>query len=454
MHLSGIVETIGLLACILLVSTGTAIAKLSSATGGTESVDFGLFRVDASYNETKYDNRLRLSKFYLKGAINSNYLPFDHPIAAIKMTRVEDLIPCDNLTLFEKDQEQLVDCQPLDSQISDKAKVTTNSNAAGKYVRMHSIRNKATHLFDSNSNSQVEYQLYPLRQDVTETNLESVTAFYNIQNPTKSNVNRGYYIQAKRPRTTSSVVCSGNLYFSVNETEAFELSEDGYPEFLDRISHLINQAYENGFILSLPNFSCSSPETTSLLAMNFNFTVAHSNEFPFLFLRQDIKFTPNTQLLNYKSAIDQSGDQYSYNTTISIESSSTAIPLANFNLHQTFVNHDLKSGFERMRLIYPALSVLVDADWSLSDFSKSLKLILNDSPAKDMIPQSADEMKAVLNLLYSDSQIEDHITTALKINRNLVRLFKSQLESLVDIYYPSSAGMGREESGGKRREEL
>lgn len=397
-----------------------------------ERFDVGLFSVEYYYNETKFQNKLRLSKSYYNVDIKNNQSPSADPIVSIKTGLLKELVRCDNLSLARQGYQNLLECLPLESHIFNTVD-TRPELTTGHYIRRSSFRAKRRNRGISDQTSRYEIYLYPLRKDVVQRNIESSVAANNLAD-FNANINLGYYFEAHFLKTP--ITCSGEAFFSINASEPFIHPEnEPYPEHLAELDYLLEQGIQNGYLVNLQNVLFVKPDFSDSVGLNFDFMIVQQQSFPYLTASHKMTINGLEPMFKYEATVGQvlnsdSGDSSAYNTTVSILSTSLYAPMLNFELEQVFVNHNIESGFEQMIFAHPIFSMLVDAQWDKSAFAKSVKLFIVDSANKEMIRKSLSKLTEGMELKYNDSN--DDITVSLRFKRGLIDSMKSALNGLYD----------------------
>lgn len=420
----------------------------------------GLFDCDEYSSETKLKDKLRISKGFIKREIRyKNSVNNSSPIFSGKMNYREDLVRCDNLTLAQTDQQQLIDCQPLESFILDQTynfdkpsldsdKETISESKSGfksnsnLYAKKTSARRKFNY-FKLSPDYMIEYQIYSLRQDVVDRNIDSIVAGINLNQlnyQTMGHNKMGYYFQAylsNNRKMNIGLECSGNLFISINETRFFsKVSNETYSEFEDEYEFVVQQGIDNGFLISLQSFTCKPVDQNQEqifspleIGVNMEFTMVMKKDFPYFTLRHNMKVTPIEEIFTYDAHIDQirspedHNNPYKYNTTVKITSRSGLYDSINFDLNQNFSSISEHEGSEQMNFFNPYIQSSVTSTWDENIFVKIFTLFDTDKIKK--------KIDTMFFLLWTDRKDEDMIDLNIKIKKDILKIFS--LERIFNI---------------------
>lgn len=418
-----------LISAILLcvaISASCLAASSDKPTAPQEHFDFGDYlSVDVWFNETKSENKLRLSKSYCKYLIKGG-LAEKSPLMYAKVTRIVELVNCKNLTLTAQDQENLLDCKPAQDHLSKGSSSSTSSEKSSTetYTKRTTLHFRTEPKQLNLMKQKAEIKLYPFQERVVQSKIESCNSDNKLSkfNPEEPRLEWGYFFEyAFLKESILGVDCHGELLLSVNKTMTY-MVESGYPtvEWLAEWELLREHALEDGLMLSLQNVVCEKPGF-DLFGLKVNFIIAMQKQFPYLTVRHSMVSNPLEQLLNYQASVDQKRSQENadaYNTSISIVSRAALIDLLNFNLEQEFVNLETNSGFENMKLINPQLGMIVDSFWKDKDFVKSVNVYIKKN--KDWLDKSIQNLTDAIQFQYANLDKSDHVVMTLKVLRTLV----------------------------------
>lgn len=424
---------------VLIIGSSSGCVAASSDKPATpqDRIDLGAFlSLDLYYNQTKLTNKLRLSKSYIKGVINGG-IGEKVPLINVKVTHVEELVPCENLTLRHQELADSIDCK------SAQAHLTKDSSSAGKvgkpatdnYSKRSSIHMRVDARQPFQIKDKAELLLYPLKKNVVEKKIESCSSRHNLGelDPLKLRQDLGYYFQYTFSKNSLfQVQCSGELLVSVNKSTPIDFSGE-YPttDWMFEFHSILEHAIENSYLFSLENVICEK-QNFDLVGMNVGFTIAQRQQFPYLTVKHTIVSSPLEQIFNYEGTVQQKRDSQNldtYNTTISLKSRSMFAEFVNFNLEQEFVNLEKNSGFENMKLLHPKLAVLVDALWKEDGLVKNVNLYLQKN--KDWLNESINHLTKAMQFQLTNSGDSDYVTLTWKILRTLIPSLEDLL-SLID----------------------
>lgn len=366
---------IGCLACCIATSPSYQESSSPSKTPRFR-LDYGTFSFDVFFNETNTRSRLRLSKSYFKVLANANLPSLENPLGGYRVTNIEELVSCDNLTLVKPEYESLIDCKPLDQHLLDQTHRDRLETAGpNRFVRRFVIKNKNKFAVLAQKNLAF---VYPLREDVIQENIKSIVAESNVSqlNFVKPGWDLGYYFENQLNQYTDyESRCTGEFYWVVNRTSIFTpLKSPEIPDFIQAINYLAGEARDNGYLLSLKNLSCGSD-----LEFVMNFTICQKMEFPYLTVRHTMRLEPYQHLFNYDANVTQyrdpeTTDVFKYNTSIAIKSKSI-LDLLTFKLDQDFTNENMMKGFEHMLMTSSWGLVIVQGSWAAGELKKLFRLL-------------------------------------------------------------------------------
>lgn len=309
-----------------------------------------IFNMQTTYNQSKSNDKLRLTSGYLKQLVMIDYLGGGIPIFKAKTSGAEEMLPCDQLKIRRVELKSPIDCKPVAAHIIDNSFHSTGSidrNGFDKrFVRQsaYSMKSRFQHNFGTKLN--IELILYPLQQDFVQKEVKLRGEECNVRDANffENNMNLGHYFHFRHigENYKSSFDCTGHSFLSVNKTKTLaRMSNDLYPEYIDEVDFLVRQSKENGYLFSLNNVECKVDES-SPGSMNMNFTISQRKWFPYLAVRHNIETSPY-RLLSSNSTIEQVlhsefGDPSYYNTTVDLNFFNAFIDPLNFILTQSFEN--------------------------------------------------------------------------------------------------------------------
>lgn len=405
------------------------------------SFDAGPFKMESFFQEHKLEDRLRLSKsyiktnLYLRNGLFGKKTTSGDPFISIKYSRYEELINCQNLTtLVDPEKEPLIDCRRLEDHTEDETFVSPVVDLSiTQYVRRSSFRLKQTGTMTGRQDRH-DLLIYPLKREVVLANIKSYVAENNLGTMPlfKPFIDRGYHVHFDIGSSNSPLVitCIGDVYLSINRTKPGYVRQvdDPYPEYLDAIEFLFSQARENGYLFSLQGFKCKASDLLSHLGtLDIDFTIMQKQKFPYLFVRHKMITSPLSIFLDYDAKVEQIREKAtskpeSYNTKVSINSSSALIPVMNFKLQQSIDNEDFMTGSEHATLINQNIPIIVASMWNENMFFKHFRFV---EVVKELsgIDLENPQFRDLLNIsLHNDGNRDDIMLTA-NIKKELVNNF-------------------------------
>lgn len=406
------------------------------------SFDFGPFNMESFFGEQKLEDRLRLSKAYIRHDVRSRWIPTEDPMYSFKHSRVEELINCENLTTLVQPASRAssIDCRPLEAHTVDPNYVSPVSDLSiTRYVRRSSFRAKISRLWSSRV-SRHDVLIYPLRRDATYKYIGDYVTENKLgdaKSTLKSNINRGYYFHLDLSSTSfATISCTGNVFLSINSSSGVYIrrSNDPFPQYIDDFHFLFDNAHDNGYLVSLSDIKCGPADSGGYVTLDIDFTISRRQEFPYLFVRHSMITKPFNTFLNYKSSVDQvknniaTGNPDSYNTTVKIKSSSGLLGFMNFLLNQTISNEDLKTGYETVNFINTDLPIVVDSMWNDTVFFKSFSFL--NSTLLDGVKHDIGEL---MNVSYYSQESMDSVTLMVEIKKTLMDTFGETLTKALGL---------------------
>lgn len=387
------ISCIAVFACVAIVSgschTSDTNQKEINATDKQPQYVIEInpyFKVEQYYGESK--RRLRLNDFHFKSIFTTPLLSDPaKPLVTSSVKVRDELVPCPT------NATESLDCKPLKSFSFSKSYLSYDlKNEDDLYIKQTTIREKGKF------NKYIKYLkdvrsvcvLYPLRQDFVLDNirkLESADDIGKQQGSKLQNLNYGYYFevttQVEGP--FNPFTFTGFMYLSVNISEEYiaQTADPDYPESLDFVDYLYEQASTNSYRLKFSNVSLQFPGLNTVLRQDFY--IAQQVQFPYLTVRHNmtVEMGEEHELVKYEALVDQKHNldshPESYNTTLNITSRSYLMPMLNFDLNQEFVNQDSQTGSENMQLItgFPNGNIMfytVASTWNPEHILKSLKV--------------------------------------------------------------------------------
>lgn len=408
-------------------SAGCQASSFDKSTKPQIHVDIGPYlSIDVRYNETRSDNKLRLSKFNMKHVMSVGSQE-KIPILEIKSTVVEELINCNNLTLLNDDI--LIDCKPAQAHLAKEVKVTTGTDksATDTYVKRNSIYQRGGVKVSKSIKLKHELALYPLQEDSIHESIKNASAELNLGElePEKPTYKIGYYFEYIMGKDSPLMFeCHGEVFLSINKSCIQVFRRKDSVQWLESILY---HAEDSGYLLSFQNVICKKPGL-DLFGLKTDFIVAQRKEFPYLAVKHTTVAYPLELVLNYEATVQQvrnNENANAYNTSISITSRSAISDLFNFDLSQEFVNLETNSGSENMKLYHPQLALLVDSIWNEDDFVKNLNVYIIKN--FDWLDKSLMLLNNVMHFQYADLEDNQHVIMTLKVLRAL-------LPSIDDIF--------------------
>lgn len=415
----------------------------------SEHHDYGLFSIDYYYNETKFKEKLRVSKSFFKMVVNEKFISSGSPISQMKISHLDELLRCNNLTWESSGVEHSIDCKPLGEQILGEplfADEYKSKPATDKYVKRSSVRVKHKMPFIDDSlkgrMTRRDYLFYPLRQDVIQQNIQTLMTNNDFNDGLGFGANEeqlGFYFEFDSDRHIRNVglqsfdwlqflsaKCSGYLIMSINGSSIDNLADssssfpENYPQFARELDRIFADAMDNGFLLSFRDVKCGFPDSMLPISVHQDFTLIKRNKFPYITCNHNMGLEPMGSLWKYEAFVKQTRQPTdfnkpdTYNTTISITSLSSILDMLKFKLDQTFAYQDNHKGHEVMTLVHPYMSALVQGEWSIDSLVKSLKLFMMDAETNDF-SISDGSIKPFTVVSYDNTPDSDYVKYTLKV---------------------------------------
>jgi len=434
----------------------------------------GLLKLRATYNESKYNDRLRLNKAYVKYVFTSDVLTRRDsgepvPLVVMKTWHATELRRCDKpLGFMQPDAEALVECLPLEthlqqedagcanpSTVEDDPRSSSSLSQSVPYVKRRIVRNKVKQFTFSEGYQKTrnDLLLYPLKSQVVEATIDQVARENNLPNGlgfSKNQINMGHYFEfntSNPGNEATPVTCYGKMFLSVNASKPYSHIPDGIPDFYDHFGHIVAQSL-NGFMIHLKDVTCARYEDPSdnlpldplkfvsdaigyKFRMDNEFTLIRRSEFPYWTCKHVCKVPKlmGVEILDYLGTIVQTKDDpnaSAYNTTISIQSDSEWHRWAKYRLEQSFFNDGTGGGFEEMILSHAYLAAIVKGDWSLESFSKKLKLFHMDRANYELVREfGTNKLTPAAEVSYRNKQDETFVTFQFKFQKNFFAIFEA-----------------------------
>lgn len=408
----------------------------------TQTIDLGSnFELALQY-EDKPGGKLRISETIYRYALH-NKLVKAEPIAKAKVTMIDELVKCDNLTLAKQDRLDMLDCKSLEEHSSNPYIDPTNQQALNADVDnnalpssmkfVHHIKAKGRHSakfpFEFKSKHTV-FHIYELRPDVVARNVENITASvlaehnFDVNDFGVNKFYKGYYFEWDHSvRSPSESNCFGELYIVVNRSGYSVPDAASWPDFNAEYDYLRNEAIDNGYLLSLRGVQCGKPQVP-LFSLNTDFTIGQKSSFPYFILNHTTYTAPLNFFLNYEAKIHQEKNQTTpdiegaYTTHVHIRSRSGLADLFNFNLDQTFNNINSTFGLENMTAITADYVLHLDSSWDLEKFFKHL-FVFSSSEMLDVVAKKGS-LSSLGSISYIDDQSSDHVVLAIRLRRSMI----------------------------------
>lgn len=402
------------------------------------SFDLGPLNIESYFQEQKLEDRLRLSKAYIKHHVRSNLYESEDPLFTVKHSRVEELINCENLTTLIKVEGivSVIDCRPLEAHTIDDSYVSPVSDQTiTQYVRRSSFRTKTGGTLFARS-SRHDLLIYPLRREVTLGYLGTFIKLNELGDvkAINSKINLGYYVQAEitSKESATPITCTGRVFLSINRSSIgySRRSDDPYPEYVDDANFLLEQAQKNGYLISLHDFSCGVDDLPIDVSLKIDFSLMQQHEFPYLFVHHTMTTSPLDVFLKYHAFVKQRPNNQatgkpseSYNTTVSIRSSSGLFKFMNFVLDQEISNDDLNTGFETAKFITTQFPIIVTSFWNKNEYFKQIRFM-------EVFKTLEEPLKDILNITFTNNAHKDGVIFLMELKKTLLTKFWTGLDML------------------------
>lgn len=405
----------------------------------SKQFNIGVFALNYTTTTTFLEDELRIKKTTQKFRLENK---LTHTSASAKVNIIHEFVRCENLTLINPSYAEQIDCKSLNEHYGSTAGLSESNR---NYVLRQTYKVKSKGL---SAETKRILHLYPLKSQVVHQSI----AFQSFASQIESNgldfgehsVKEGVYMEMANNMPAGDVLCSGRLLVNLNETES-ELPQDASELELDLLSSL-----RKGFMLSVQNLKCHDTNLGSEKYLLTNFVVILQQQFPYIYLRHSMITQPDDGIFKYDAAVDQKRDTInteSYNTSVSINSTSQAVQMLNFHLEQNIENPSSTESRESASFWAGNLGIVVEADWFNNSFVKVVDLIrLIDQPY-DTPEKVIDDRSRKIRFKYIDEDGHDDVEFNLKIKREYVDTIVSalQLPGLINIETGNSENNMREE---------
>lgn len=374
---------------------------------------------------SKKSGKLRLKETVNRYELKSPFYNRKDPLFKMKTTWIEELVECANLNLTRQDQFEKLDCKTLEEHrrnpyVLDEILANTVpdlvSSQGVKFVHSMRLRAKSSCPPVQTKFTKGEIRMLALKPDIIKSGIDAISVDTNFDmNFGETKPRRGYYIELIDWMSPNRTACTGHLYATVNTSNVYPPPEpETWPDAEEDFIYLFDEAIDNGYMVAVRNFQCSSSIVT-FFTVETEFIIAQRMTFPYFMLRHKTYTSPLDIFLNYTASITQKlnethpNEPGAYTTNVDIISRDALFQILNFNLHQTFDNINSSYGLEDMTYISANHVLKVVANWSEKQFRKTfllwqsanvLKSNLADSYIKPSAVFSYVDDKDLDNLLY------------------------------------------------------
>lgn len=428
----------------------------------TEGKNFGPIKYFFEHKEGKFD-RLRTKNVY-NGYALINQLGF-----SFKLSDIEQLLECNSSSTLSQ-----YDCKPLEKYFSQSGIEPPRINddvgqlaANADYFKVKRMKLKLKMnppgLRDAFLSNGIVIEVSQYSQAEQPINIQENIDGENVPKSMKSQY---WEMQLYQPY---NLLCSGTM------RQSHDLVDDALANlknFTSMSSFLESIIQNKNYTANVNSFSCRVVDkssngskfeelTTSKVSPAFelvqSLNLSLQDRCPRWRLVHSAYLKPTRETIDYHGLVEEHCDNLEegvVNTTISMNLTSTALPLVNSQLTQLFIHNTVtKDGWESMVLTNSLVSAYVNANWSSLSYSKTLKVIsgLPDTGLEsaavitksepECIPPLCEEdslsgkrkiQASLLEASYNTDEQSEYVDFSFRVNKNRIPQF------LASVHHGSS----------------